>query len=275
MSVVLALISALAYGLSDFLGGIFAKRVTPWQVAVVGQSSSAVCVAVAGLVVAGDPQQADWAWSAGAGLGGGFGAAFLYRGLSTGRMGVVAPISAIGAALLPVVIGLATGDRPSVLAWVGIACALPAIYLIARSDDATSTQRTGALDGVLAGLGFGALFAMLGQVSAGAGMLPLALSQVSSVIGVVVTALVLRARWMPRRRAAYAPACMGPLGAAATGSFLYATHDGLPAIVSVIASLYPATTVVLAAAILHERIHRAQGVGLLLATTAVVLVAAG
>lgn len=276
MSVVLALVSALCYGLSDFLGGIFSTRASPWQTAVVGQSSSAVCAGVVGvLLLGGDPVAQDWWWAAAAGFGGGFGAAFLYRGLSTGRMGVVAPISAIGAALVPISIGLVTGDRPSALAWLGIVCALPAIFLIAHTSGAADSGPTGAVDGVLAGIGFGSLFALLGQIGSGAGLLPLALSQVTSVIGVILTATLLRAAWVPRTRAPFNALTMGPLGAAATGCFLYATHHGLLSIVSVIASLYPATTVLLAAVLLHERIHRAQAVGLAFAAAAVSLVALG
>lgn len=276
MAVVFALVSALAYGVSDFLGGIFSRRVPAWQVAVVGQSSSAVCVFVVGVFLVAEPVAADYVWGALAGLGGGFGAAFLYRGLASGRMSVIAPISAIGSALVPLAIGLLVGDRPSPYAWIGIVCAFPAIYLISRlsSDPDSSPRSGGVLDGVLAGLGFGSLFALLGQIGDDAGLLPLALGQVASVLSVIVTATVLRAAWVPRG-AAWNATMMGPLGAMATGFFLYATHHGLLAIVSVIASLYPATTVLLAAVLLRERIHLAQGIGLALASVAVVLVAVG
>ena len=274
MSIVFALASAASYGVSDFLGGLFAKKSSAWQVAIVGQSSSAVFAFILALFLTGTPVQADWLWAAASGLGGGFGAAFLYRGLSTGRMSVVAPISAIGSALLPVAVGLALGDRPGTLAVIGIVFAFPAIYLISSVTEHTANTG-GVLDGVLAGLGFGLLFTLIGQVDADAGMMPIALMQGTSVLAVILTATVLRAQWVPRDPQAWAAAMMGPLGAIATGAFLYATHEGLLSIVSVIASLYPATTVLLAALILHERIHRAQGIGLVLATAAVVLVAAG
>lgn len=276
MAVVFALVSALAYGISDFLGGIFSRRASAWQVAVVGQSSSAVCVLVVGLLLAGDPSGSDYLWGALAGIGGGFGAAFLYRGLAGGRMSVIAPISAIGSALVPLATGLLIGDRPSLYAWIGIVCAFPAIYLISRlsSDPASAPRSGGVLDGVLAGLGFGSLFAMLGQIGDDAGLLPLALGQVTSVLSVILTATMLRAAWVPRG-VAWNAAMMGPLGAMATGFFLYSTHLGLLAIVSVIASLYPATTVLLAALVLRERIHTAQGIGLALAVVAVGLVAVG
>ncbi len=284
MSIVFALVSAFSYGVSDFLGGLFSKKSSPWQIAVVGQASSAVSAFVLGLIITGTVTQADWLWAAGGGIGAGIGAAFLYRGLSSGRMAVVAPISAIGSALLPVAVGVALGDRPNTLAIVGIVLALPAIYLISKvTEQSARTSSTqdgnapsgGVLDGVLAGLGFGSLFVLIGQVDSDAGLMPIAAMQVTAVLGVIVVAAALRQPWVPRDRSSLPALMMGPLGALATGSFLLATHEGLLSIVSVIASLYPATTVVLAAVILRERIHRMQGVGLGLAAIAVTLVAIG
>lgn len=275
MAIVLSLLSALAYGISDFLGGIFAKRVSPWQIAVVGQTSSGVFALLAAFVLSGSPTSADFGWAALSGLGGGFGVAFLYRGLSSARMGVVAPISAVGAALIPVTVGLATGDRPSTMALVGVVCAFPAIALISRVVDEDPSHQGGVVDGLLAGLGFGLLFTFLGQTGDDSGLFPLALCQLTSVIAVVVTAALLRQAWVPRERAALKAVWMGPLGAGAQGAFLLATHHGLLSVVSVISSLYPAGTVVLATVLLRERIHRWQAVGLVFATLAVTLVAAG
>lgn len=275
MAIVLSLISALAYGIADFLGGIFAKKASSWQVAIVGQSTSAVCAFAAVLFIDGSPTGHDLMFGALAGLGGGFGVAFLYRGLSTARMGVVAPLSAIGAALLPVVVGLAQGDRPSRLVIIGIVCAFPAIALISRVVDDNPAHRGGVVDGILAGLGFGGLFTFLGQVGNDAGLMPLAISQVTSVAAVAVTATILRQAWVPRERAAWKAVTMGPLGATAQGAFLYATHHGLLSVVSVISSLYPASTILLAAVLLREKIHGWQGVGLVFAAVAIALVAAG
>ena len=284
MAIVLALISAGAYGLSDFLGGIFARRVAAWPIAVVGQSSSAVCAGILAVILGGTVGANDWAWGAVAGIGGGIGAAFLYRGLASGRMSVVAPISALGSAIVPVAVGLVTGDRPTPLAWLGIVFAFPAIYLISRverraaaDDDSSGREATdrGIIDGVLAGLGFGSMFAMLGQVGSDAGLYPLALMQVTSVLSVIAVATALRQAWVPRERLAWRALMMGPLGATATGAFLYATHSGMLTIVSVVAALYPALTVLLATIILREHIHRAQAIGLVLAAAAVSLVAAG
>lgn len=275
MAIVLALISALTYGVSDFLGGFISRNVSAWQTAIVGQSSTTVFSLIGGAIVGGTVTSGDWTWAAIAGLGSGFGTAFLYRGLGTGRMSVVAPISAIGSALVPVSFGIVTGDRPSLLMLVGIASAFPAIYLISQVVETNPVGQGGVVDGVLAGLGFGFMFAMLGQVNSEAGLWPLALTQFTSVFGVILTATVMRAAWIPRDRRAYKAIVMGPIGLVATGSFLYATHHGLLSVVAVITALYPASTVVLAALLLRERIHRHQAIGLALAAAAVALVAVG
>jgi drug/metabolite transporter (DMT)-like permease len=275
VAIVFALLSAAAYGVSDFLGGIFSKKASPWQVAVVAQMSSTTFNALAALVIGGSPEASDWRWGALAGLSAGTGAVFLYRGLAGARMGVVAPLSAVGCALVPVVVGLATGDRPSTLAVIGIICAFPAMYLISLVVDEDPSHRGGVIDGILAGLGFGLLFVFIGQMSDGAGLMPLALAQAFAVLGVIALAVTLRQPFVPRTREPWRAVVMGPLGATATGAFLYATHHGLLSVVSVIAALYPAGTVLLATLLLRERIHAWQGVGLAFAVAAVTLVAVG
>ena len=275
MAIVFALLSALAYGISDFLGGIFSKKASPWQVAVVAQMSSTTFNALAALVVGGSPEASDWRWGVLAGFSAGIGAVFLYRGLAGARMGVVAPLSAVGCALVPVIVGLSTGDRPSTLAVIGIICAFPAMYLISLVVDEDPSHRGGVVDGILAGLGFGLLFVFIGQMSDDAGLMPLALAQAFAVLGVVALAVALRQPFVPRTREPWRAVVMGPLGATATGAFLYATHHGLLSVVSVIAALYPAGTVLLATILLRERIHAWQGVGLAFAVAAVTLVAVG
>ena len=277
MAIVLSLLAAMAYGLSDFVGGVFSKRVTPWAVAFVGALAGGAAVAVFSLLDGGDPQRADYGWAVLAGIGNGFGTAFLYRGLSSGRMGVVAPVSGVGAALLPVVVGLATGERPGVIVWAGMLVALPAIWLVASEPATTeaTVPRSGLLDGVLAGLGFGSLFATLAQIPEEAGFLPLAFNQLVAAVVVAIVATALGASWVPREPAAYAGVLSGILGAVATGMFLLATQSGFLSISAVITSLYPAFTVLLAFSVLREHVHRAQGVGLAMCAVAIALVAGG
>lgn len=276
MAVLFSLLAALSYGLADFCGGMASKRASAWGVALLASLTGAVLVLVGGVVVGGEPEAADLWWGAAAGVGNGFGTAFLYRGLSSGRMGVVAPVSGVGAAVIPVVVGVLLGERPDPLVWVGILLALPAIWLVARDPSGRSASAAGGVvDGALAGLGFGFLFVALAQVDDDAGLLPLAVNQVVAGVVIVLVATALRQSWRPQRSALLGGTAAGALGATATVCFLLATREGYLSIASVVTSLYPAFTVVLAATVLREHVHRAQAAGLLLCALAVVLVAAG
>lgn len=277
MPVLLSLLAALSYGLADFAGGLSSKRASAWSVALVAQVAGALLVVGLSLGVSGSPSASDLAWSLLAGAGNGFGTAFLYRGLSSGRMGVVAPVSGVGAAVLPVIVGVVLGERPAALVWVGIALALPAIWLVARAPATPGVESApgGVLDGVLAGLGFGTLFVALAQISPDAGLLPLALNQAVAGLAIVAVAVALGQPWMPRRPAALGGVVAGGLGAVATLCFLVASRDGYLSVTAVLTSLYPAFTVVLAATVLSEHVHPAQAAGLALCALSVVLVAAG
>jgi drug/metabolite transporter (DMT)-like permease len=278
VTVLLSLLAAASYGLGDFNGGIVSKRGGPWAVSLVAQLSGTALVGVVVLVHGGSPDRTDLAWALLAGLGNGFGTAFLYRGLASGRMGVVAPVSGVGAVLVPVAVGVVTGERPDVSVWAGVALALPAIWLVSREPtgtvDGTPPSESGVVDGILAGLGFGTLFAALAQIPEEAGFLPLAVNQLVAGGAIVLVALSLRQDWRPRNRWALGGALSGALGALATGLFQVATHHGYLSVAAVITSLYPAFTVLLAALVLRERVHAAQGVGLGLCAVSVALVAA-
>lgn len=285
MTALLALGGALAYGVSDFVGGVASRRTSPWAVALVGALVGGALVSLVATVLGGKPGPADFAWAALAGLGNGVGTAFLYRGLGSGRMGVVGPISAVGAAVVPVVVDVASGQRLALLVWAGVVLALPAIWLVSREPVPVAPDVTGArprrrraaglLDGVVAGLGFGTLFAALAQVPREAGLLPVAVNQLVAAALVVLVATSLRVPWAPRERAAGLGAVCGTLGAGATVLFLVASQRGTLTVAAVLVALYPAVTVLLAAAVLRERVHAAQAWGLLLSATSVVLVVAG
>jgi drug/metabolite transporter (DMT)-like permease len=276
MSILLSLLAAASYGLGDFNGGLFSRRGGAWAVSLVAQLAGTALVLLLVLFTGGSPTAGDLAWALVAGVGNGFGTAFLYRGLSSGRMGVVAPVSGVGAVLVPVVVGVLTGERPGALVWVGVLLALPAIWLVSREPvTGTVAGGSGMLDGVLAGLGFGSLFAALAQIPADAGFLPLALNQLVAGVAIILVAVALHQDWVPRNRYALGGAISGALGATATGLFQVATQHGYLSVAAVITSLYPAFTVLLAATVLRERVHRTQALGLALCAGAVVLVAAG
>jgi drug/metabolite transporter (DMT)-like permease len=279
VSVLLSLVAAAAYGVGDFSGGLFSKRAGAWSVALTAQLGGTALVLLVAPFAGGSPDADALAWALVAGVANGIGTAFLYRGLSSGRMSVVGPVSGVGAVLVPVVVGVVTGERPGPVTWLGIVLALPAIWLVARAESTPVTggaaERSGAVDGLLAGLGFGGLFAALAQIPQEAGLFPLALNQVIAGGVIVVVAVTLRQPWVPRSRWAWGGAISGALGAVATGSFQLASHGGNLTVAAVITSLYPAVTVLLAATLLRERIHTWQAAGLGLCVAAVVLVATG
>jgi drug/metabolite transporter (DMT)-like permease len=264
LGLVLALGAAAAYGAADFVGGLGSRRHSSWQIVLVGQLFGASVMLVAALIAPARPQPTDFAWAVLAGAGSATGSICLFRGLARGNMSLVAPVSAVGAAALPVVVGAALGERPSWLTWVGMLVALPGIWLVSRESAEISDggSRRAAVDGALAGLGFGVLFVALAQISTDAGTLPLAVNQVVGGILTILVATMLRQPWRPRVATLGWGAAAGALGI--TGTLAFTLAAGITALgaTSVIASLYPAVTVVLAATVLHERLDTGQRVGI-------------
>lgn len=277
LGVLLALSAALAYGAADFIGGVGSRRHSLWQVVLVGQAVGALVMLGAGLLLPGSPAPADFAWALLAGAGSATGGMFLFRGLARGRMGLVAPISAVGAALLPVLVGVALGERPSWLVWVGVLAAFPGIWLVSRetTPDRPASPRGALVDGAVAGAGFGILFIALAQISAGAGLLPLAVNQLVGGILTMVAAMSLGQPWRPCRGVLGWASGSGVLGAAGTLAFLVATGATGLGIAGVLAALYPAVTVLLAVGVLGERIGAGQRTGIAICTLAAAILALG
>jgi uncharacterized membrane protein len=287
VAVLLGLGAALAYGLSDFLGGLVSRRAHYAIVALVGYATA--CSALVAIVLlSGSPAPTPTAlfWGAVSGFGAGAGTLALYRGLARGRMGVVAPLSGLGTAALPVIVGVALGDRPSALAWLGIAAALPAIWLVSTSGDGGdggdekggASIAEGVVDGLLAGAGFAVLLVALDFAGGESGLWPVLASEASGLVVMAAFFALIRASVTDRRVSRDVLAggvAIGLLGGAAVVCYYLSTQEGLLSIVAVLTSLYPAVTVVLAAAYLREAITRRQAVGLALAAVAVVLVAVG
>jgi drug/metabolite transporter (DMT)-like permease len=276
IGLVLALTAAVAYGSSDFVGGTGSRRHSPWGVVLVGQACGGALMIACGLLAPADPRNADFAWALLGGAGSAAGSIFLYRGLSRGRMGLVAPVSAVGAAVLPVLVGVALGERPTWLAWLGVLVALPGIWLVSRGSMASTVGTHGAfVDGVAAGAGFGVLFIALGQVSSGAGFMPLAANQLFGAAVTVVVAAVLGKEWRPHLGVLPWGGVSGALGAAGTLTFLLSTHATDLGVAAVLTSLYPAVTVLLASVTLGERLGRGQRLGIGICTLAVATLAMG
>lgn len=276
-AIVLALLSAVGYGASDF--GMAARRGSYVHVAIVVQVVGAVAVLVALLFARGTFHTGALAWGAVSGLGAGLGTLALYRGLAQGQTAVAGPISGVGAAGLPVLVGLALGERPSALTLIGVGLALPAVWLVAGGGgDGLRSLAGGSVEGLLAGVGFGVLFLALAQAPPGTGLWPSAASVVVSATTVTLVGLVVspqRAETTGDRHAWFGAAVAGILGAAGPVLFLLSSRHGLLVVVAVLAALYPAVTVLLARIVARERSGRGQIAGLILAAGAVIAITAG
>ncbi|GAA4706248.1 EamA family transporter [Phytohabitans rumicis] len=271
--IVLAAVSALVWGTADFSGGKASQRARPLTVTVVSQLLCLPALLVCVLLVPGTPTGADLAWGAGAGLAGFAGIVLLYRALAAGAMAVVAPVTAVTAAVVPIAAGLLTDRTPGAMALGGAGLAVVAIALVSLGPGAGRSAVTARLIGLslLAGALFGLFFALLGQSSAEAGMWPLAAGRISSIL--VGVALLLRSRTpalLPRPVLGWA-AVAGTLDILANALYLAAAVRGHLSIVAAIAALYPASTVLLALAVDRERLRPVQLAGLGLAATALVL----
>lgn len=272
IAILWSLLGAFTYGISDFIGAVAARKSSAWPVALITSVGATIASGVLAIAIPGSPSAAQFAWAAFAGVGGGMGIGFLYRGMSAGRMGVVAPTSAVGAAALPVVVSTLTGEHPPLLAWIGIVAALPGIWLVS-AEEGSSFGSAGLADGLIAGIGFGVSFIGLGHVPQSAGWWPLTITNVASAVAILVVATALHEHAFSRQRVTYLGLVGGLLSATAMVGFVLATSRGLVSIASVLVSLYPAVTIILAVSLLHERVHRIQQAGMALCATAVVLVA--
>ncbi len=286
MAVVLGLLVAATYGAADFFGGLSSKRASVPAVVVLSQLSGMPVLAVLVVLAGGEATARTLLLGAGAGAVGGMGLVCLYRGLSVGRMSVVAPITAVGAALVPLAWGLVQGERPGPVAVVGVVLAVVAVGLISRTDDdlldgaASEAGATSATPApmlalaVLAGLAFGTVFVLLSLTGEDSGFWPLVAGRSTSILllgaGTVATGRSFR---LQTRGAVATIAAAGVLDMTANALFLLASRRGLLALVGVLSSLYPASTVLLARVVLHERLRGVQVAGLGLAGAGVVLIA--
>lgn len=274
----LGLLVAITYGTGDFFGGIASKRNSP---TVVVAASQAFGLLVLGAVVAIDrgaePIGRDIAAGAAAGSIGLIGLILLYRGLASGTMSVVAPITAVGAGVVPFAWGVITGDRPSTLALVGVAASLLAVALVSAADAAEDVRSSRRDIGyaLVAGTAFGIVFILLGTTETASGMWPVLGARIASVTFVTAGVLATRQPVRPAPGSVPVIAAAGVLDVSANALYVLASREGLLSLVSVLSALYPAATIVLARLVLREQMNRVQLLGITLALAGVALIAAG
>ena len=273
--VVLGLSAAAAFGAGDFGGGWTSRRAPVLGVSLVVEIVGISAMAAAGLVAREPlPGPGPAALAAVGGVVGLIGLVGLYHGLSVGRMGVVAPVTGVLAAIVPVAAGVVLEGALPPLVWLGVGFALVAVALVSRAAGGEA-GRSGLEFAVAGGLGIGLSQVFLGLIPEGSLFWALAMVKLSA--GVVLVAVIVLARqpWRVPRRIVPAAVGVALLDSLGNGLFLLAAQAGALAIAAVLSSLYPVMTVILAVTLLHERLSRAHIVGITAAIVAIVLIGAG
>ncbi|MEV5554457.1 DMT family transporter [Nonomuraea wenchangensis] len=276
-AVILATACAVVYGTADFFGGLATRRTQVLAVVALSQLAGLALVLVLLPVLPGTVGGPALLWGLAAGLSGAAGLALFYRALATGVMSVVAPTTAVTSAALPVLFGLATGERPAFWALVGVVLALGSVLLVSqdRSVGGEKVPSAGLATALLAGAGFGGFFILLAMAPADAGLWPLVGARLSSVTAVTLVALAAGRALRPRDGAGALRVIVaaGVLDMVANVLYLLAQRQGLLSLVAVLVSLYPASTLLLARRVLGERLNGIQVTGVACALGAVALIA--
>lgn len=270
-SLLFGLLSALTWGAGDFNGGLAVKRSNPYGVVVVAHSLSlGLLLALIALLKEPVPPLRDWLWGGAAGLTGGVGLLLLYRALAEGRMSVAAPVSALLAAAIPVVVGVVQDGSPGALVILGFLLALAAVWLVSGGEG-LRLQFADLRQPVLAGIAFGAFFICLQRASQNSLWWSLVAIRIVSVSSLLGYALLTRQDWLPKRESLVPILLSSVLDTLGNASYAMSARMGRLDVAAVLGSLYPGATVLLAWVFLKERITRVQMIGILLALAAIVL----
>lgn len=271
------LASAASWGAGDFSGGLATRRAPVLGVLTVGQLAGVSLLAATGLL-AGEalPTPGTIGWAVAAGAAGAVGLGALYRGLAVGRMGVVAPLSAVLSAAIPVALGALGEGVPPAAKLAGFTLGLGGIWLVAGAGGGAAgagERPAGVGLALLAGLGFGGFLVLMARGAQGGTWWPLAAARATTLVLALAAALALRRPWAPPRGALPAVLLSGALDAGGNACFVLASQAGRLDVAAVLSSMYPASTVALAALLLRERLSRRQGAGLAAVLGAIALIA--
>lgn len=274
--VALGLLASIGWGFADFGGGLTSRRGPVLGVLLWSQVASLAI----GLPIAlsrSEPvmQPLDLAISIAGGALGSSGLALLYRGLSVGRMGVVAPVAAVLTAMLPVGFGFVTQGIPSFVAIAGIGVAVVSVILVSRAPGSGDGRPSGLWYGIGAGTVFGLFTVAVSLLGDGLILSPIIVIRMASCLAIGSWIVVRRRPWRVPRPLWPALVVVGVIDMAATVAYLLAIDIGPLAIAAILASLYPVVTTVLAAVVLRERISPIHALGIVAAGAAVVMIAGG
>ena len=276
LTILLASTTSVLFGCSDFLGGLASRRDSAFAVTANAHLVGLAIMAVAVFVWPAPFTLADLGWGAAAGVAGGIGVTALYGALALGRMGVVAPITAALSGSLPALYDFLRGTSIRPLSLVGLAIALVAIVIVSASghpDERAEVPLAAIALAVLAGVGFTGSFIFFSLADAGSGLMPILAARVVSFS--VLAAITIGRRGTAKLAPDALPSALGAgfLDAGANVTMLAAIRIGPLAVASVLGSLYPVITILLARVVLGERLRAVQRVGVVLALAAVALTA--
>jgi drug/metabolite transporter (DMT)-like permease len=221
------------------------------------------------------PAGADLGWSIGAGLFGVVGMTSLYRGLAVGRMGVVAPVTGVTGAVVPVLVGFATEGVPTAATGAGIVIALLAVMLVTRAPGHQAGRPSGVEWALLAGTAIGGFNICIGQLSDAGQFGPLVVLRAVQTVILLTLIVVWRQPWRMHRTDVAKASVVGVLDMLGNVAFIAAAQVGALAVATILSSLYPVTTVLLALTLLHERITRSHVAGIALTVVAITLISIG
>jgi drug/metabolite transporter (DMT)-like permease len=280
LSVALAALSGLIWGVGDFSGGKATQRAAVLPVVWISKLVSLPLLAIYLIATYVPVTVVGMAWGGLAGIAGVVGLVLFYRALSAGAMTVVAPVTGVTSAAIPAVVGLVAGERPPASRLLGVGCALLAIALVSLAPHPAGQRQVVTRRLVLAALGAGTGFALFfillavaGKAAGGVvGLWPIVGSQFSSLVILALLLMMTRPGPWPRQAALRWTMVSGPCDMTANALYLLATRGGELSVVAPIAALYPVTTVILALIIEHERLRGIQVGGLVFAVAALILV---
>lgn len=273
-SVFLGLASALCWSASDFSGGLASKRGSALGVVVLSQSVGLLALIVVQVALREPlPAAVDLLRGAAAGLGGGIGLVAFYRALADGQMGLIAPVSALIGALVPLPVAVVLDGWPGPVTLVGLLIALAAVWLVSSGDGDVRLSLRDLRLPLVAGLGFGAFFIFMGGASATALLWPLIAARTASVTLLGLVALLRGELRRPPTSSWPLIALAGVLDTGANALYVLAARTGRLDVAAVLGSLYPGGTVLLAWLILRERLSRWQMIGAAAIVVATILIA--
>lgn len=272
---ILLAFATLTIGAADVYGGYASRTSHPLTVAAWSQAAGIPVLIVAAVAVGGSLIAEDLALGALAGVGSAVGVGALYRGFAVSSVGIVAPVAATTAAIVPIVVGLIGGERPSSVAIVGLAVAVVAVFLVSYLPGQRDHVTAAVLHGLVSGIGFGVMVIAYSATSTDSGVWSAVAGRTVAAAAAGVAVLAIRVDWRVERVVRFATVMAGVLAAAGMAAFVSASQTTDLVLLGVVLGLIPTTTVVLASVFLGDRLIVTQWLGIGAAAVAVAMISIG